>query len=140
MCTTPPRVAPPLFHDRPMPCKPRVPLLRQDHDRLLDSDYRGKTVLMHAAGAGRSALFDVVLGAIGTSFSDNEVRHRGVYRTLLLRRSLTGKRDATNRFLEFHDHHVLPVVGRVEYNKIPSVAHEVNSYDIGRFGDRTAVQ
>ena len=74
---------PVVFNDRRMYRKTRVPLLRQDQDRLLDSDYRGKTVLMHAAGAGRSALFDAVFGAIRTTLSDSEVRQRGVYRAVV---------------------------------------------------------
>ena len=46
----------------------------QSRDRLLDSDYMGKTVLMHAAGVGSSASFDAVLKAIGAHFSADEVR------------------------------------------------------------------
>lgn len=46
---------------------------RQDYTRLLDSDYRGTTVLMHAAGAGKSATFDSFLEAIQDAFSEEEV-------------------------------------------------------------------
>lgn len=45
----------------------------QHHHRLLDIDYRGNTVLVHAAGVGRSATFDAFLEAIQSFFSEEEV-------------------------------------------------------------------
>ena len=51
----------------------------QDYDRLLDSDYRGNTVLMHSAGAGRSATFDAILEAIHGAFSEEEVSGQSMH-------------------------------------------------------------
>lgn len=51
----------------------KTPPPRQDHERLIDSDYRGNTVLLHAAGAGKSATFDAFVQAIEDSFPQGEV-------------------------------------------------------------------
>lgn len=40
-------------------------------ERLLDRDHSATTVLMHAAGAGRSAVFSAVLNELLRSFPNN---------------------------------------------------------------------
>jgi len=42
-------------------------------ERLLDRDYDSKTVLMHAAAAGGSAVFSTVIGEMGESWLDGKV-------------------------------------------------------------------
>lgn len=46
---------------------------RQARERLIDSDYSGSTVLLHAAGAGTGATFDALVQAIEASLSQDEV-------------------------------------------------------------------
>ena len=52
---------------------------RQAHERLIDSDYSGNTVLLHAAGAGKSTTFDAFVQAIEDSLSPEEVSEEACF-------------------------------------------------------------
>lgn len=73
---------------------------------MLDSDYRGKTVLLHAAGAGRKATFDAVLGAISNAFSDEEVRQEHAYICVPVIAYAHAGRQRVRRYMRVFDNHV----------------------------------